>query len=554
MHPLVILFLGIVIVVGGILVFRLHAFLALIVAAGVVAALTPSSAIERYWLMSHRIPIAASGQHSDELILEASDLAIGTPLVLMEPRDGRLTPKGQLRVVRLVESGAGDGKTSVQAVARIVGNGGDGSIPPDAIVVTPADAQAARRQSRESVGERVAFAFGSTCGKIGILIALAAIIGKCLLESGAADRIVRSALGVVGERGAPAAFLGSGFLLGIPVFFDTVFYLMMPLGKAMWLRTGRNYLLYVLTIVAGASMAHSLVPPTPGPLVVAGELGVDLGLMILVGTAIGLCSSLAAYLYAIWINRRAIIPLRDSPEFSRSAIEALARRDVSELPSLVVSLAPILLPVVLIAGQTVVKELHLVPPGRFDGQVIATLGNKNVALAIAAAVAMATLVWTRRTSLRELANATQTALASGGVIILITAAGGAFGAMLRQTGIAQLLTISEMASLGTLVLAFFVTAGIRTAQGSATVAMITAVGILSGFADQLPCHPVWLAAAIGCGSKPIGWMNDSGFWVICKMSGMTEAEGLRFVTPMGIVMGVVGLLATLVGASLLPLK
>ncbi len=129
---------------------------------------------------------------------------------------------------------------------------------------------------------------------------MAAIIGKCLLDSGAADKIVRSALKLFGERGAPGAFVSSGFLLDIPVFFDTVFYLMVPLGKALRVRTGRNYLLYVLTIVCGATMAHSLVPPTPGPLFVAESLGVDLGLMILCGCVVGLFASTTGhYLCAI---------------------------------------------------------------------------------------------------------------------------------------------------------------------------------------------------------------------------------------------------------------
>lgn len=126
---------------------------------------------------------------------------------------------------------------------------------------------------KSSAPNRVAEGFGSTCAGIGILIAMASIIGKCLLDSGAADKIVRSTLRLVGEPRAPAAFIASGFLLGIPVFFDTVFYLMMPLGKAMRLRTGGNYLLFILTIVAGGTMAHSLVPPTPGPLLVADRSG-----------------------------------------------------------------------------------------------------------------------------------------------------------------------------------------------------------------------------------------------------------------------------------------
>ena len=144
--------------------------------------------------------------------------------------------------------------------------------------------------------------------------------------AGAADRIVRSAMKVVGERGAPVAFLGSGFLLGVPVFFDTVFYLMMPLGKALRMRTGRNYLLYVLTIVAGASMAHSLVPPTPGPLFVAEELGVDLGLMILAGCGVGLFTATAGLLYAYFVNARAEVPLRESPDFSLEERQLLGLR------------------------------------------------------------------------------------------------------------------------------------------------------------------------------------------------------------------------------------
>ena len=129
--------------------------------------------------------------------------------------------------------------------------------------------------------------------------------------------------------------------------------------------------------------------------------------------------------------------------------------------------------------------------------------------------------------------------------------------MLQQTGVASLIRdLPHYSPLVILTLAFLVTTAIRTAQGSATVAMITAVGILAGFAadGQLGCHPVYLALAIGCGSKPIAWMNDSGFWVICKMSGMTEAEGLRFVTPMSILMGITGLLATLIGATILPMQ
>ena len=150
----------------------------------------------------------------------------------------------------------------------------------------------------------------------------------------------------------------------------------------------------------------------------------------------------------------------------------------------------------------------------------------------------------------------QAALASGGIIILITSAGGALGGTIRQTGIADL--INELPKGSTpliLTAAFLITAAVRTAQGSATVAMITAVGILSGLAasGELPFHPVYLALAIGCGSKPIAWMNDSGFWVICKMSGMTEIETLRSHSVLLTLMGFTGIIVVMILARIYPM-
>ncbi|MCB1128282.1 MAG: GntP family permease, partial [Verrucomicrobiae bacterium] len=161
---------------------------------------------------------------------------------------------------------------------------------------------------------------------------------------------VRSALAVVGEARAGAAFVISGFVLGIPVFFDTVFYLMIPLGKALRLRTGGNYTLYVLTIVVGATMAHSLVPPTPGPLLVADRLHVAIGTMMLGGILVGLLTVAVGYAFAVVANRWVDLPLRDSAEASLAELEAVARRPASELPPLWLAAMPIALPVALIAG------------------------------------------------------------------------------------------------------------------------------------------------------------------------------------------------------------
>lgn len=404
----------------------------------------------------------------------------------------------------------------------------------------------------QPVGKRIATAFGNTAAKIGILIAMAAIIGTCLLRSGAADRIVRAALKLFGEKSAPAAFLSSGFTLAIPVFSDTVFYLLLPLAKAMRLRTGKNYLFYLITIIAGAAMAHSLVPPTPGPLFVAAEMGVDIGVMMIAGLVVGTFTITGGYLYAAWANRKWTIPLRDTSDITISELEELVEKEDHLLPPLWLSLMPILLPVILISGNTITRAVQS------EGVWLSSfsfIGDPNIALTLAAIVALATLAWKERDR-KKLKGFVVESLKSGGLIILITSMGGALGGILQQTGIG--VRVQELASdyhIAILPLAFLITAVIRAAQGSATVAMITSVGILGGLATmgELAFHPVYLALIIGCGSKPFQWMNDSGFWVVCTMSGMTEGETLKTTSAVLSIMGFIGLFVVMILAKIFPL-
>src|SRR3989441_3004890 len=151
---------------------------------------------------------------------------------------------------------------------------------------------------------RVAEGFGRTAGTVGIVIALAAIIGKAMMDGGAADRIVNGFLALLGEKRGATALCSTGYILSIPVFFDTVFFLLVPLARSMYGRTNRNYLKYLLAIAAGAGATHTLVPPTPGPLAIAGTLGVDLGTMVLVGAAVALPAAAAGLLFAGWGGRR----------------------------------------------------------------------------------------------------------------------------------------------------------------------------------------------------------------------------------------------------------
>ena len=569
---LAIVTVGLVIVVGGILGFRLHAFLALIIAALSVSALTPETTIEWYHLGKKRVDIFEV--QTDRLLLELSPDMVNKPgrrfqLVSRNRETGEVESIGIVAITEFTTQKNREGHDQKYAVASLEVS--PGTKTPDltklqwksTYVVSPENVANSRAASRQTVGNRVANSFGGTCVKIGILIALAAIIGKMLLDSGAADKIVRWTLRLIGEKNAPASFVLSGFALSTPVFFDTVFYLMIPLGKATRMRTGKDYLFYVLAIVIGGTMAHSLVPPTPGPLFAAEELGVDVGMMILMGGLIGLACSVFGFLYALVLTRFADLPLRETPDLSLEELENIAQRDEEELPSIFMAMMPIVLPVLLITGNTVIKAILKGVPSSEISPVMQSLdhffelfGNKNIAMAISAGLAIVMLVRQMKRDLTELAMALQAALASGGVIILITCAGGSFGAALQQTGIANLFGDVSGASTATILsIAFVVTALVRLAQGSATVAMITGVGVMASFASgaELGFHPVYLAIAIGCGSKMFLWMNDSGFWVIGKMSGMTEWETLKYVTPMTSSMGLFGLVLTILTATIFPL-
>lgn len=408
---------------------------------------------------------------------------------------------------------------------------------------------------------RVAEAFGRTAGNIGIVIALAAIIGTALMRSGAADRIVEGFLSLLGERRGHAALCASGFVLSIPVFFDTVFYLLLPLARSMYDRTGRHYMRYLLAVAAGAVATHALVPPTPGPLAVAGLLHVDLGTTIAVGAVIAAPSAMVGLLFAGWVDHRMpVIPL--AGVFADSSAEPT---EEVALPGLAPSLLPILLPVVLISSNTVVTSMVSVRGhARFWeslAPVTAILGNANLALFLAAGAAIWLYARHRQPARGAVAELVETSLMSGGVIILITAAGGAFGAMLQAAevgpAIQAIFADHRGAALFYLVLAFVVASLIKIAQGSSTVAMITTAGMLSAMiagADTLPFHAVYLVTAIAGGSLVGTWMNDSAFWVFSKMGGVTETQTLRSWTLLSAVVGVTAMIMTIALAVLVPLR
>ncbi len=410
---------------------------------------------------------------------------------------------------------------------------------------------------------RVAEAFGSTCGKIGIVIALAAIIGRCLIDSGAADRIVRLFVSALGEKRCATSLMTSGFVLSVPVFFDTVFYLLLPLARSMHRRTGKSYILLILAMGAGASITHSLVPPTPGPLLIAELLNIDLGIMIGVGSLMAVCTAVVMLAFIKKWSSCFDIPMRPL-EGTQPEAEPLTD---DQLPSLLASALPILLPILLISAHTVVSTWASQVPENVSIQnlshVTAVVGNANFAMLVAAAAALVVLWRQRRPGRQQMASMVESSLMSGGVIILITSAGGAFGAMLKTAeigpAIQSLFTTEAGQALGgikLLLMAYGIAFLIKFAQGSSTVAMITSASMLApliGSPESLGYHPVYIATAIGFGAQCGNWMNDSGFWIFAKMSGLTEVETLKTWTVTVSTLAFVGLGFTLIFANLLPL-
>jgi H+/gluconate symporter-like permease len=482
---------------------------------------------------------------------------------------------------------------------------------------------------------RVGTAFGTVVGNIGIVIALAAVIGKCLMDSGAADRIVRAFLRFLGEKRSPWALMGSGFVLSIPVFFDTVFYLLVPLARSLYKKTQKNYMVYLMAICAGGAITHTLVPPTPGPLYIASELGIDLGLMILMGILVGLPTAAVAMFVCRLISRFQDIPMR--PYSGEPEPEPISD---DQLPPLLLSLLPVVLPVILISTNTIAnvfaraEHINRIMPsiisaqienneedaGKLaqrlvnakilydhgdvedlanaiqkakireeisdatslaqmltdnnvlgDGQeigpaqkasdVTAVLGSPNLALFLSAVIAMSLVVWKRKVSLKDLTKSVDQSLMSGGIIILITAGGGAFGAMLKEAKIAEFIESyfasgEQNLSLMILFVAFLVAVLLKFAQGSSTVAMITTSSMFAAMgitADVLECNLVYLALTIGGGSLVGSWMNDSGFWIVARMGVLTEKEALKSWSILLAMLGTTSFLITLLLSRIIPL-
>jgi gluconate:H+ symporter, GntP family len=398
--------------------------------------------------------------------------------------------------------------------------------------------------------------FGVTAGKITVVIALAAIIGYCLMESGAADKVVRRFLALFGQKRAGDAIATSSYVLSIPIFFDTFFMLLLPLARALRVRTGKNYILYTMAICCGGVVTHSLLVPHPGPLAMAEILNINLGRTIIVGLIIGIFPTLASWYTVKWINGRMDIPLRETPGASISDLQKIVEKPESELPSTFWSMVPVILPILLISMASTFDAVESLKNGnRSIYNFVQFVGNWNVALIIGTFFAVGLLMRRLRWSIATICEKIGPPLETAGMIILITSAGGAFGLMLKNAGVGGAIqSLIEGRNVNLLFVSWLVAAVIRVAQGSATVAMLTTAAMISPLlAGPLPYHPVYIFCAIGFGAMFCSWMNDSGFWVVGRLSGFTEKETLKTWTVVVTVNSVVGLIATWLASLILPM-
>ncbi len=411
--------------------------------------------------------------------------------------------------------------------------------------------------------------FGNTAMGISLSIGLASIIGMCLLESGAADKVVRRFLAFFGEKRAGWALLWSTYILSVPIFFDTMFMLMVPLARALRLRTGKDYLLYVLAICIGGVITHSMTIPHPGPIAMQKILEVDTGLSILFGFTVGIIPAALTYSVAVWLNARLPIPMREVPGSTTAELQKIVDQPETSLPSFWASLLPVILPIFLISlasfavivekspwGATVIDALG--GPARFTAarQYIDYIGNKNIALGIGAFCAVALLMKRRGIGRQALADMMQGPLETAGVIILITAAGGAFGGMIQKAGVGSAVArLADGHAISLILIAYLTSIVIRVAQGSATVAMLTTASILLPLLPpDLPYSKLYIFLSIGFGAFSLSWMNDSGFWVVSRLGGLTEKETLRTWSVVLTIASLLGFLITWLASTLLPFR
>jgi GntP family gluconate:H+ symporter len=381
--------------------------------------------------------------------------------------------------------------------------------------------------------------FGSTLGGVGVLVGLGTMLGRLLADSGGADRIVATILGWAGDRRLPWAMTLIAMIIGIPLFFEVGVVLIMPVILLMTRRSGSSVIRVGIPALAGLSVIHGLVPPHPGPLIAVDALKADLGQTIGLGLLIAIPTVIiAGPVFGAWIGARVRPepPAELAKQFVRGPGDAL-----EHAPSFAVTLGTVLLPVVLMLGKAMADVL--LDKAAAARAVMDFLGAPLIALLLSVIVAMFSFGYLRGVSRKVVSDRLGSSLAPIAGIVLIIGAGGGFKQMLIASGVGDVIgKAAAGSSISPLLLGWLIAVGIRVATGSATVATVTASGLMAPIAAGIPgIHLPLLSLAIGAGSLFFSHVNDAGFWLVKEYFGMTVGETIKTWSVMETLLSVVGL-------------
>ncbi|MCR2807914.1 GntP family permease [Paenibacillus soyae] len=401
-------------------------------------------------------------------------------------------------------------------------------------------------ENEPGVIDSIKTGMGNTLGFLAIVLALGTMLGKMMAESGGAERIAQTLIRLFGERNVHWAMMVVAFIVGIPVFFQVGFVLLIPLVFTIAKQTGVSLVKIGVPLVAGLSVVHGLVPPHPAAMAAVGIFNADIGTTILYSMIVGLPTAiLAGPLYGNWIGRRIHkeVPKQMGDQLTENA-------EAKELPGFFNTVFTILVPVLLMLIATIadfLMEQGVLAKESTLFQVAKFVGDPVVALLIAAVYSFFSLGFFRGFSREKVLKFTNDCLAPTATILLVIGAGGAFNRVLLDSGIGDYIAeIATASHISPILLGWGIAAMIRVATGSATVSMMTAAGIVAPIALAMPgTSAELLVLATGAGSLILSHVNDSGFWLIKEYFGMSVKETLLTWTALETIISVAALVLIL---------
>ena len=383
---------------------------------------------------------------------------------------------------------------------------------------------------------------GGTLGHIALVIGLGTMLGKMMAESGGAERIALTLIDFFGEKNVHWAMVTIAFIVGLPVFFEVGFVLLVPIAFNVAKRTGTSMVLVGIPMVAGLSVVHGLIPPHPAALLAVSAYGADMGRTIMYALIVGIpTAAIAGPMFARLMDRYVDLPAIN-PLAEQLTEEA---KEKHELPSFGITVFTILLPVILmLIGSW--ADLFTTPK-TFANDFLKLIGNSVMALLIGTLVSFFTFGKARGFNRETILKFTNECVAPTAIITLVVGAGGGFGRVLRDSGISNaIVDVATSAHVSVLVLGWLVAVMIRIATGSATVAMTTAAGIVAPIAASIPgTRPELLVLTTGAGSLILSHVNDAGFWLVKEYFNMTVAQTFKTWSVAETLISVVALLLTL---------